>query len=67
MLASQYQVRGSVTENDGRIIIEAEGTLTNLELFFEALKNFSIENPSENRIEKTESSTLSYFEEFIIK
>lgn len=67
MLASQYKIRGSVTEEDGLIVVEAEGTRANLALFYEALKNFTIENPSENLINKTESSTLSYYEEFIIK
>lgn len=67
ILASRFRIRGSVTEKDDTIIVEAEGTENNLHLFYEALKKYIKESEPENLINKTESNALSYFEEFIIK
>lgn len=67
ILADKFGIKGSVAENENQIVIEAEGEEKDLNQFFRSFSIYGEKDKTGNSIRKTESRTLSCFEEFIIK
>jgi len=66
IFASKYRIKGSVAEDNNKIIIEAEGEENNLEAFFNSVIHSHKETGNhEFRVEKVASS-LTYFDDFRI-
>lgn len=67
MLASKFGITGSVTEDRNQIVIEAEGDEKDLNQFYKSISMYIEKDNANNTAYVTESMSLSYFEEFIIK
>jgi acylphosphatase len=67
ILASQFHIKGSVSESPNHITIEAEGTSENIDHFYKAIRKYSETDSMAKTIHLSESKPLAYYEEFIIK
>lgn len=67
MLANEFDIKGSVAENEKQVVIEAEGTNINLDLFARAISKYGKDDPTKDVVQISGNKPLSYFEEFIIK